>query len=102
MIEQLKPEALHREHGNVVSISLGGKDDVALRKCKPAEYKRFRARSFNEKTRDSAIEELVRCTLVYPPRESIDALFETYPALAEAVSGEVLRLAGMVEIDVKK
>jgi len=94
-------DELTKKHGEISVIRYLDRD-VVLRKPTAAEYKRFRAISFNEKKRDVALETITRDTMVHPSGAEVDALFERYPAVGEAVGPEALRMVGLVEADIKK
>lgn len=101
MISDGELASLGDKHGELAHVVYQGKD-IVLRKPTGGEYKRFRALSFNEKKRDTALEVLVRDTMVYPAKADIDALFEEFPAVGEVVGPEAIRMAGIVDIEVKK
>lgn len=82
-----------------------GKDgawEFVMRKPTRGEYKQFRARLNDDRTKSDAQDALVRVLCVYPSKEAFDALLEEWPAIPEAASEALLALMGMAtEADLK-
>jgi uncharacterized protein YihD (DUF1040 family) len=78
-------------------------ESVLIRKPNRGEYQRFRAKLAAEATRDSALEQLVRTVIVYPPPPDFSAMLERLPGLAETFGDEVLELVGVTKkLEAKK
>jgi hypothetical protein len=91
-----------REAHEEIAVLVYKDQDIVLRRPTRGEYKRFRATSFNEKSRDTALEDLVRAMVVHPDRSAVERIFDRYPGFAESVSKPVLELAGLVDVEIRK
>lgn len=87
-------EAAKREHGEVFALTAA--DESVLAKIPSrAEYKRFRAKFDDAKSKPDALEGLARDCLVYPDADARERMFARKPALPDVFGAKVLELSGM-------
>lgn len=95
MLDGTKLEALRNEFGADVQSFEALGFDFALRPPLPVEYKRFRAESLDPgPKRALAVETLLRSCAVFPERSELERILGRYPALADVLGAEALKLAG--------
>lgn len=93
---------LEAEHGELVIVSTA-MGDCAFRCAKPAEFDRYTALIFSEKTRPKAAEMIVRACRVYPSAAEFDNYLAKKPGIVTTCAGHVLEHSGVEsEPDVKK
>lgn len=93
-------EELKQKHGALGAV-LTAAGPVVLRRCTRAEYKRFVAQSAGDKI--VAQENLSKACTLRPDAKTLEAWFESYPAISGATGTLVLELAGLeVEPETKK
>lgn len=87
---------LTTKHGELVVIEVDApeKPVVLARKLPPNEYRRFRARIFDEKKRPDAVEEIARLSILYPGKAVLDGLTQDMPALLDSIGDAILERAG--------
>lgn len=95
-------EKLKTTHGEIVAVST--KQGVAaFRSPTDAEYGRYNAFLFNEKTRASAFKELVKLCVVHPDRATFEGWLAKSPGIVQTCLESVLNLAGVdTEAQTKK
>jgi len=84
---------LREKHGELIVLDKDG-DVAAFRRINGPEYKRFRAKLFDEKKRPDALEEITRVCLVHPDKAAFEAMLVRRPALADAFGEQLLEVAG--------
>lgn len=93
--EKLAEAKAQYPEGQEVRATVRGKEYVALiRPPTRAEFKRFRAMTWDERKRADAQETLIRSCIAYPGPEEVDAMFNAAPALADRWAEVAMELAG--------
>ena len=96
-------DRLRAEHGDDLHLFEAAGVAVVVRPPLKAEYRRFRAKSSEERTRPDALEELARGCVLHPGRAEFEKILERKPGLADVFGAKLLELAGIVgEADAKK
>ena len=96
MISQAQLNELEAAHKRIAHIVGKGEAwEIVLRKPTRAEYKQFRSKTHNPSQVADAQEILVRQIVVYPNRETFDALLEDYPGSPESCGPTLQDLVGM-------
>lgn len=94
--------ALTEKYGEVVFVDTKG-GPCAFRACTRAEHDRYQSLLFDKKTQAKAGETLVLATVVYPDRQTFQAICEKAPFTTSTCFQAVAELSGMVlEPEVKK
>lgn len=95
-------EALKTKHGEIYEISACG-ETVIVRKPPKAAYNKYRTYLFDDERRHTAMEALLTDCVIYPDKESLFAMLDRLPGLAETFGSECARLAGNTkQVEVKK
>ena len=99
-------DELKLEHGEIHIIR--HPDDaypsVLVKLPKRVEYNRFKSEIGNDRkaVSEKALEGFFKRHVVYPSREELEVVLETYPALTDAYGKKLLELIGMSEVTESK
>ena len=108
-ITQADLDALQAKHGSVYYVRSEDSNtdgspewEYAFRKPSRLEYKRYRAMRQDPATRADAQETMLRSALLIPSGTGIDALFDAWPAVAEACNGPLMKSVGLAASEATK
>lgn len=106
-MDEKKIEELKAQHGQVAIVSYKATEfdpagEVVVRRPARAEWKRFRTMRLDDAEQPDALEMLARACIVYPDAADVQRLFDTRPALADAIGARVSDLAGGGASEAKK
>ena len=94
---------LRSEHGDDLHKLEASEVSIVARPPTNAEYRRFRAKTADERTRPDALEELALSCLIHPSRAEFEKILQRKPALADVFGAKLLEIAGITgEADAKK
>ena len=102
MIDPATIDKMKAENGAVFLLEHGD-DQYLVRRPTRMEYEAFIKTAMDEELRHTAQLKLVRAVMLVPDLPAFDKLLEQFPALADSLSGPVLKLAGAAKLaDAKK